>query len=205
MGGGFVRGWLAAVAAAGIIAGSVAPARAQSGSALALSAGAYDVARTRPAEVGFEYRLSSRAWKLVPAIGGVVTEDGTFWAYAGLRRPFRIGRDWLLTPGFGVSLYDEGGAGKDLGGPLQFRSSLELSRPLGGGQSLGLAVYHLSNASIYKDNPGSNSVVLRWALPVSSPAISPPRVEAAADAGLLPLDGAWRIRRHHDPERLGSR
>ena len=135
---------------------------------MALSAGAYDIAKTRSIEGGVEYRFRSRGWELVPAVGGAVTEDGAFWAYAGLRRPFRVGPGWRLTPGFAVALYEEGSTGKDLGGPVEFRSSLELSRRLAGGSSLGLAVYHLSNASIYDDNPGSNSVILSWAFPVSS-------------------------------------
>ena len=40
---------------------------------------------------------------------------------------------WRLTPGFAVSIYEEGSEGKDLGGPVEFRSSLELSRRLPGG------------------------------------------------------------------------
>ena len=71
------------------------------------------------------------------------------------------------NPGFAVSLYEEGSTGKDLGGPVEFRSSLEFARRFAGGSSLGLAVYHLSNAGIYDDNPGSNSVILSWAFPVS--------------------------------------
>ena len=118
---------------------------------------------------GLEYRLRSRAWDLVPVLGAAATEDGAFWAYAGLRRPFRFGRGWRLTPGFAVSLYEEGSTGKDLGGPLEFRSSIELSHRFGRGSSLGLVFYHLSNSSIYDDNPGSNSLILTWAFPVSGP------------------------------------
>lgn len=159
--------WLTAVALAfGVVLPAV-PSRAEEGAELAIAGGAYDIAKTRSSEAGIEYRLHSRAWNLVPAIGAAVTGDGAFWAYAGLRRPFRVAPGWRLTPGFAVSLYEEGSTGKDLGGPLEFRTSLELSRRLAGGSSVGLAVYHLSNAGIHDDNPGSNSVILSWSFPVS--------------------------------------
>ena len=162
-----MRGWLVAAIVAGAAAMPVAPARAEEGRELALSAGSYDIAKTRSIEAGVEYRLRSRAWGLVPALGGALNDDGAFWVYGGLRRPFRVGRGWRLTPGLAVSLYEEGSSGKDLGGLLEFRSSLELSYRFAGGSSLGLAFYHLSNASLYDDNPGSNSVTLSWALPIA--------------------------------------
>lgn len=162
-----MRGWLVAVAT---VFGSVlptVPVLAEEGAELAVSVGAYDIAKTKTSEAGIEYRFRSRAAGLVPAIGGAASGDGAFWAYAGLRRPFRIASGWRLTPGFAVSLYEAGSTGKDLGGPVEFRTSLELSRRFSRGSSLGLAVYHLSHASIYEDNPGSNSVIVSWAFPVS--------------------------------------
>jgi lipid A 3-O-deacylase len=163
-----LRGWSTAVTVLFWLTVAVAPAVAEEGPELAVSAGAYDLAKTESIEAGVEYRFRSRAWELVPAVGGAFTEDGAFWAYLGLRRPFRLGPGWRLTPGFAASLYEEGSTGKDLGGPLEFRSSLELSRRFAGGSSLGLAFYHLSNAGIYDDNPGSNSVILSWAFPFST-------------------------------------
>lgn len=162
-----MRGWRAVFVAAGVCAAAAAAAPAEEGSELAVSAGSYDVAKTKSAEAGIEYRLRSRAWGLVPAIGAAVTGDGALWAYGGLRRPLRVGRGWRLTPGLAVALYEEGDSGKDLGGTIEFRSSLELSRRLAGGSSLGLSVYHLSHAGIYDDNPGSNSVVVSWAFPLA--------------------------------------
>jgi hypothetical protein len=141
------------------------PARGE-GPELALYAGSYDVAKTRSVEGGLEYRFRSRRWQLVPTVGAAATGDGAFWAYGGLRRPFRLSPAWRLTPGFAVSLYEAGSTGKDLGGLVEFRSSIELSRRFARG-SLGLTVHHLSHARIYQDNPGSNSVILSWAFPLS--------------------------------------
>ncbi len=161
-----VRAWVVAAMALGAVLAS-APASAEDGAELAVYAGAYDIAKTKSVEAGIEYRFRPRVWGLVPAMGGAATGDGAFWAYAGLRRPFRLGTGWRLVPGFAVSFYEEGSTGKDLGGPVEFRSILELSRRLAGGSSLGLAVHHLSNSGFYDDNPGSNSVILTWAFPIA--------------------------------------
>jgi hypothetical protein len=112
--------------------------------------------------------MRSRAFELVPVFGVAATDDSAFWAYVGLRRPFRFGRGWRLTPGFAVALYEEG-SGKDLGGPVEFRSSLELGHRFSGGSSVGLTLYHLSHGGLYDDNPGSNSLILSWALPIAGP------------------------------------
>lgn len=163
-----VCGWMVAAATVMWVASAAAPLAAEEGPELALSAGSYDVAKTKSSEFGLEYRFRSRAWGLVPAVGAAVSGDGAFWAHGGVRRPFRLGPGWRLTPGFAVALYEAGSTGKDLGGLVEFRTSVELSHRFARGSSLGLAVYHLSHASIYKDNPGSNSVILSWALPISS-------------------------------------
>ncbi len=138
------------------------------GPSLALAAGRYDIGkRSGVAEAGVEYRLASRAYDLVPVAGVAANGDGAFWAYGGLQRPFRLGTRWRLTPGFAVALYEAGSDGKDLGGVVEFRSSLALGYRFAGGSTLGLTAHHLSNAGLYEDNPGSNSVVVTWSFPFS--------------------------------------
>ena len=50
----------------------------------------------------------------------------------------------------------------DLGGPLEFRTSLELSYRLAGGAQVGACLYHLSNGGLFDRNPGSESLVLTY-------------------------------------------
>ena len=64
-----------------------------------------------------------------------------------------------MTPQFAVTLYEDGD-GKDLGGPLEFRSGLEVAYDFARGPTVGLLFYHLSNGDFYDFNPGSNSLVL---------------------------------------------
>ena len=134
---------------------------------IAISAGRFNYARHNPeTELGVELRFSPRRWRLAPMIGLVGTDNGAGYLYGGLRRELPLDLKWSVTPSFAVSLYDAGD-GHDLGGPIEFRSALEISYLIGRRSRAGLAIYHLSNASIYKRNPGSNSVVLTLSLPLS--------------------------------------
>lgn len=133
---------------------------------LALFAGVFNVSKEeKSAEVGLEMRVPTKTWKLVVALGGAVTEDGAYYAFGGLRRDFSLGRGWQVTPGFGISVYEQGD-GKNLGGPIEFRSILELSHQWPSHHRLAMGMYHLSNAGIYDLNPGANSVILTYSFPL---------------------------------------
>lgn len=130
----------------------------------AVSAGLFDIGQSEKAtEGGLEIRLEPFrlfGLHLIPAFGVSANEDGAFWGYAGFRWDFALGEKWLVTSNFATSLYEEG-ASKDLGHTIEFRSGIEIARRLQKGR-LGLALYHLSNASISDHNPGSESLILTW-------------------------------------------
>jgi len=65
----------------------------------------------------------------------------------------------LGSPAAGV--YDRGND-KDLGGSIQFRSGLELAYEMNPGSRVGAVFYHLSNAGLEPNNPGSESLVVFW-------------------------------------------
>ena len=129
----------------------------------AVYGGVYDTeADEQPTELGAEVRfppLKIPKVTLRPAAGVAGTEDGNAWAYGGVRLELSFNR-WVITPQFAVTLYDQGDDGRDLGGPLEFRSGLEVAYDLARGPKVGLLFYHLSNAGLYEFNPGSNSLVL---------------------------------------------
>lgn len=138
-----------------------APGNAQDRSdRLAFSVGSFDVLNsTRSGELGFEYRFGPRAFELRPVIGVAVNSDEGGYLLAGLRRDFDLDGGWVLTPHFGITLFDEGD-GKDLGHAVEFRSGIELSYRIGDRSRLGLSFYHLSNAGLDETNPGSESLVV---------------------------------------------
>ncbi len=115
--------------------------------------------------VGLEYRLDSRPWRpresgrfsLVPAFGITGTSRNALFGYVGFRTDLDLTERWRLTPGFAVGAYERNGD-IDLGGPVEFRSSLDVSRALRNGVRVGVTLYHVSNARLYERNPGVNAL-----------------------------------------------
>ena len=133
-----------------------------------LSAGVIDFTRSKEAvEVGADFQWKPvDFFKLRPHVGFGVTVDETYFVFAGARRELPLGASpWLFDISFGVTYYERGD-GKELGQELEFRSGLDFLRQLPGGSRIGLGVYHLSNAGLARLNPGTNSVLLRWVVPV---------------------------------------
>lgn len=161
-------GWVTLLVLVGGLLLAATPAAADEPSdGWAFYGGIYDTVNDdNPLELGVEYRF--RTFELFtldiePAVGVAGTEDENAWVYLSFRWDWPLGERWTVTPQTGISLYEQGD-GKDLGGVVEFRSGLEIAYRLPGGSQLGLLFYHLSNADIYDENPGSNSLVLIWSL-----------------------------------------
>jgi len=147
-----------------IASAALAPAAAaQDGPAWAVNAGIFNtIGDDTPFEAGVELRLRPRTkMNLVPAFGLAATEEGSFWVYGGLRFDWQAAEGWFISPQLAVTAY-ENGDDLNLGGVVEFRSGLEVAYRLPSGSRLGILFFHLSNARIYKVNPGSNSLVLTW-------------------------------------------
>ena len=133
----------------------------------ALSAGVFDLAKGDRAEGGLEarfepvgFRLFGRDWEIEPGLGALGTEDGSFYGYFSLRVPVEFGSSrWRAVPFTGGGVYSAGD-GKDLGGPVEFRSGLEVSVEVGERARVGLVYSHISNAVLYDRNPGAESLAL---------------------------------------------
>ena len=158
--------------ACGLILAALSPgeAQAESLSSFAVSAGSFRVLdEDRVAEAGLELRcaLVPIRWMpravpgFVPAAGVMVNADGSFYAYGSFRFEIAAGQRWQITPQLGAGIYSRNG-GFDLGGPVEFRSGLEVTRQIGDRHRLGLLFYHLSNAVLYHHNPGSESLVITF-------------------------------------------
>lgn len=146
-----------------LVAGMASPSGAEI-KEWAVHVGSFNVTKNpTSAEAGFELRFPTR-WPEADLVAGMAgTEDSSFWAYAGGRYTFRLDRRWGFSLGLAVSVYEEGD-GKDLGGPIEFRSHYEISYATGRRSRLSLVFYHLSNAGLYDKNPGANSAVLAWSV-----------------------------------------
>ena len=93
------------------------------------------------------------------AYGLSATEDGAFWAGIGPLYEIPIGEAFYaelhLMPGIYVQ-----GDGPDLGGPLEFRSGIEIGYEANGVR-YGLSYDHRSNNEFYDTNPGLETLQFR--------------------------------------------
>ncbi|RYG89757.1 acyloxyacyl hydrolase [Loktanella sp. IMCC34160] len=146
---------------AGCLAGNDRQAR------FAISAGEVLERRAQPAgEIYLRYDFGRGFGPFGTAAGLSVGEKGELWMGYGvtyeLTRPDTpYFAELHLMPG----LYAPND-GFDLGGPLEFRSGIEFGYETRSGVRFGLAYDHRSNADIFAQNPGIETVQLRVSFPM---------------------------------------
>ena len=99
-----------------------------------------------------------------PIVAASLSNRGEGWVGGGLAYTLRAQQQPFfarvaLMPG----LYRQG-SGRDLGGVVEVRSSLEVGIQMRGGGELGLGIAHRSNAGIYSYNPGINTLYLGYSI-----------------------------------------
>lgn len=119
----------------------------------------------RALELRAEYRPAWSLWLIRPLAGLTVTTDGGLYGYAGLLADVPLGAHLRLTPSFAAGLYGEG-QGVDLGSVVEFRSGIEVAWRFDNAVRVGVSFYHLSNAGIGEQNPGTEVASLVFALPL---------------------------------------
>ena len=136
---------------------------------ISLGAGATGVIADRKQGAAFniEYRSDYELWKIRPFVGGFATSDASLYGYFGFLMDIYFGNRWVLTPNTAVGIYTEGD-GQDLGHVIEFRSGFELAYRFDDRSRLGVAVHHLSNASIGADNPGTETALIYYSIPLNS-------------------------------------
>jgi lipid A 3-O-deacylase len=161
----FGRGALVLAAAAFMLACASAPAMADDPDFLVLSGGMHDINDNRTAaEARIEYRSDIDLSVFRPFTGFMITNDSAMYGYGGVFMDLFFGRRFVVQPSFAAGAYSRGG-GKNLGHWIEFRSQIEFAYRFDDRSRLGLSVSHISNASISDNNPGTESVVLTWAVP----------------------------------------
>ncbi|MGY6547819.1 MAG: acyloxyacyl hydrolase [Roseinatronobacter sp.] len=99
-------------------------------------------------------------WKLQPMLGASVATNGSMYVGAGSAVTFRAeGSGAFLRASTMAGVYRRG-SGKDLGGPIQFRSAIDFGITRPGGMEYGIGADHRSSARIYRPNPGLNTLYL---------------------------------------------
>ncbi len=119
----------------------------------------------RGAELSIRRDAAVRFDPFQPAVGASLTTEGAAWVGAGALYTVEGAGALYLQGHIMPGLYRAGGGGPDLGGTLQFRSGLEIGIKMAAGIRVGLALDHRSNAGIYDDNPGLETLQIRVSLP----------------------------------------
>lgn len=125
------------------------------------SAGLFNIADQQDVvELGAEWRGRPRAWKLRLNVGAMLHDNSGGYGFVGLRRDAALSPKVGISIGLAAGLYEEGD-GLDLGGAVEFRSSIEVYFDVSARSRLGVDFYHLSHAGLGDEkNPGSNSLVV---------------------------------------------
>jgi hypothetical protein len=141
-------------------------------SCLSVATGVFDILRDKYRTWEFEIEYKTYfPWKpnphvnLRPLVGLMATVEGSVYVYGGLNFDLLFFDHLLFAPGFAAGYYHEGG-GKNLGYPAEFRSGIELAWQFNDYRRLGIHFYHLSNASLGRRNPGEESLVLFYDIPL---------------------------------------
>lgn len=134
---------------------------------LAFSLGGFDVNDDEDSvEARLEYRSDLKLFWFKPFSGVMVNYDSAVYGYGGLLLDLYLGRRLVVTPSFAVGAYHEG-ASKDLGSAIEFRSQIEVGFRFDDRSRLSLSLDHISNAGIDDKNPGTEALVLTYAVPFS--------------------------------------
>ncbi len=167
---GFRR--FAAVAAAVLMAG--APAAAQPDDLIIIMGGAADITDfdENTFEGRIEYTSGLTDLPFLPFFRGVgpmaglmLSGKGAVFAYAGIYGDFVIGDRFIIRPEGGIGAFDEGD-GKDLGGTFEVHSALTLAYEFDNKARLGITFTHISNGGINGSNPGLDSLLLSYSIPI---------------------------------------
>jgi len=137
---------------------------------LTVGGGAYNVLRkAKEAELRVEYRFSYRFLYIIrPILGALVTNARSFYGYGGFRFDAEIGQHFVITPEAAFGYWSRG-SGKDLGGPEEFKTGAEFAYRFNDNSRLGFLFDHISNAGIYKKNPGVESAMIMYSIPLGGP------------------------------------
>jgi lipid A 3-O-deacylase len=166
-----VRAYAASLACAALACLAVTTARAQSQSPdpdlLALGIGAYNVLhQDKEFQFRAEYRFADRfLYVLEPVVGVLATNRDTLYGYGGFRADIVLGQHFVIMPVAAVGYWHRGD-GKDLGAATEFKTGGEFAYRFSDGSRLGAAFDHISNAGIGKKNPGVESALLVYSIPL---------------------------------------
>lgn len=95
-----------------------------------------------------------------------VQETGDVFAGVGISGVYDLKNDWFIETSVMPGAYHDSSPENDLGSAFEIRSLLAVGKRFQNGKAVSLAISHKSNASTADENPGVNSLTLRWHIPL---------------------------------------
>ncbi len=136
-------------------------------SRLSISGGEVLKRRADPAaELYLRYDLAQTRGPFGGAAGLSVTENGEAWVGFGATYLVPFGRSGAYAELHAMPGLYFGNGGFDLGGPIAFRSGLELGFETAQGWRMALSYDHRSNVGIYEENPGIETLKFKVSIPL---------------------------------------
>ncbi len=147
-----------------------APARADDPAFLTIGAGYFDFNRQK--DQGAEFRADLRSdyklWIFKPFLTAAGVSNGMTFVGGGVLIDVYFGNRFVVTPSFAPTWWRGKTDKLDLGHGLEFRSQIEFAYRFDDRSRLGIAVSHSSNASLGDTNPGTETVMLNYSVPLGS-------------------------------------
>lgn len=167
--------WILAIAVGmGTVAARAQEIQPLAGNTVTVQYGAFNVGRDPiHGSAGVELRAAARSFglphydrlRLFPVAGFGTSTRHALFGYAGTRADLALPHRWRMSAGFAFTLYSHQ-QDMDLGGPIVFRSSFVLAYQLRGGVEVGATFFHMSNARLYRNNPGTNVLAVLIEVPL---------------------------------------
>ncbi len=148
----------------------VFPGHAQENAYLGVGAGVfkvYDEDNGTPLESYglISYRPSLKIYEY-GIWGSFACTNREFYLSGGILQDFYLLENLVLTPKFGLGIYMNNN-GYDLGSPLEFCPTIQLSYEMDNKSRIGLRFVHVSNAELGDVNPGANAVSIIYSFPIN--------------------------------------
>lgn len=149
---------------------------------LTIGGGSWEAMRDnlRSWEADLSYRSDYKWWIFKPQGGLLVAGDGDYYGYVGFNAEFHLGKHFVITPSQNFGAWN--GHGFNLGSHFEFREGVEVAYQFDNNYRAGVAFYHLSNADLSKRNPGSESLLATFSIPLGRPFSKHASDADAADA-----------------------
>jgi len=145
-------------------------AKADDPAFVTFAAGAFDFNRQKDdgGEFRLEYRSDYKLWQFKPFVTAAAASNGMTFIGAGILMDIYMGRRIVVTPSFAPTWWRGKTDKLDMGHAVEFRSQLEVAYRFDNRSRLGLSVSHYSNASLGDTNPGTESLMINYSVPIGS-------------------------------------